>query len=58
MKERLLKLSDGTEILVVLLIAFRMFLPANLGGASLTRPAGAPRFTADLEQSPARVDPV
>jgi membrane protease YdiL (CAAX protease family) len=36
MKERILKLSDGTEILLVLLIAFGMFLPTNL--AALVSP--------------------
>jgi membrane protease YdiL (CAAX protease family) len=35
-KERILKLSDGTEILLVLLIAFGMFLPSNL--AALVSP--------------------
>ena len=36
MKERILKLSDGTEVLLVLLIAFGMFLPSNL--AALVSP--------------------
>jgi len=36
MKERILKLSDGTEVILVLLIAFGMFLPANL--AALVSP--------------------
>jgi membrane protease YdiL (CAAX protease family) len=30
MKERILKLSDGTEVLLVLVIAFGIFLPGNL----------------------------
>jgi len=36
MKERILKLSDGTEILLVLVIAFGIFLPGNL--AALVSP--------------------
>ena len=30
MKERILKLSDGTEVFLVLVVAFGVFVPGNL----------------------------
>ena len=44
MKERLLKLSDGTEVFVVLVSAFGLFAPGNL--AALISPEGLAQATA------------